>query len=244
MAKPFFWMILFSRSIASVLEGSCRSLSDGRIQEFASGQWQDLGFTSEYTCSNGVVSSTDHEVKNRTVQIPSTGPGLTGYEFCEGISPMAMVKNNTYGAATYKPGGRMASTYIAGPDASFRCNLPAPDDGFYVAVWTRYSPGVSQPQPKNCNSTLSLRNPTTGRRANALVIDRCASCVGVNHQTSDPTTPDYVVNGATVDLSTALWNYLYNDAPYGVYDIEYDGPVYGGSWDGDPDPLISPDCNP
>lgn len=138
----------------------------------------------------------------------------------------------------------MASTYLPGAYV-FRCNeFPEPDvTEYYVAVWTRYDPSLtSQPMPRNCNQSMQLSNPHNGRKATAKVIDRCASCVGVGHRTSDPTTPDSAVNGATVDLSPALFKYLYDEAPDGVYDVDYDGPVYCGSLDGDPDTLDSPDC--
>lgn len=83
---------------------------------------------------------------------------------------------------------------------------------------------------------------STNRNASAIVIDRRQSCVGVGHQASDPTTPDNWVNGATIDLSEALFNYLYDGAEAGVYDIEHDSPIYGGSDNGDPDVLESPYC--
>lgn len=138
----------------------------------------------------------------------------------------------------------MASTYP--PDAYiFRCNEFAEPDvtKYYVAVWTRYDPRLTaQPVPKNCNQSIQLTNPHNGKKATAKVIDRCPSCVGVDHQTSDPTMPDSFVNGATVDLSPSLFKYLYDQAPDGVYDIEYDGPVYGGSYDGSPDQLTTPNC--
>lgn len=86
----------------------------------------------------------------------------------------------------------------------------------------------------------------TNRNASAIVIDRCQSCVGVGHQASDPTTPDNWVNGATIDVSEALFNpiCLYDGAEAGVYDIEHDNvsPIYGGSDNGDPDVLESPCC--
>ena len=140
----------------------------------------------------------------------------------------------------------MASVYIASDDAAFRCDVKPPDDGLYVAVWTRFDPNLdkvgSQPQPKNCGQILHLTNPKTGVSSHAMVIDRCQSCVGVGHQASDHNTPDNLVNGATIDLSVALWEKLYPGAPYEVYDIVYDGPLYGGSDDGPPDSLANPYC--
>ncbi|KAK5705833.1 hypothetical protein LTR17_021313 [Elasticomyces elasticus] len=137
----------------------------------------------------------------------------------------------------------MASVYNANRQDAFRCNNPPPADDYYVAMWTRYHPvpvGHSQDAPRNCNSTLMVRNPKLNTSALAMVIDRCASCVGAGHQTSDPTTPDTTVNGATIDLSENLWRYLFNNAEGSVYNIEYDGDIYGGSLDGAPDVLSAP----
>ena len=136
----------------------------------------------------------------------------------------------------------MASVYLP-VKPIFRCDVQPPASNYFVAVWTRFSPGQeSQPQPKNCNDWLMLENPKNGRTATALVIDRCASCVGVGHQTSDSTISDSLVNGATVDLSPELFAYLYEGAVEGVFDVVYNGSIYGGSWDGDPDILKSPKC--
>lgn len=140
----------------------------------------------------------------------------------------------------------MASVYT--PDQYiFRCNqVPQPDvQKYYVAVWTRYNSSlVSQLMPKNCNQTLLVKSSMNGKSASAKVVDRCASCVGIHHQTSHPNTR--YVNSATIDLSPALFRYLFNVenavASGGVYDVEYSGPVYGGSWDGEPDPLDNPIC--
>lgn len=137
----------------------------------------------------------------------------------------------------------MASVYIASNEAAFRCDLEPPADGLYVAVWTRFNPELpSQPMPKNCGEILHLTNPKTGASSHAMVLDRCQSCVGVGHQASDHSTPDNLVNGATIDLSVALWNKLFDGAPHEVYDIVYDGLVYGGSNDGPPDKLVNPYC--
>ena len=137
----------------------------------------------------------------------------------------------------------MASVYYPGKPV-FRCDIQPPASNYFVAVWTRYVPDQeSQPQPKNCNEWLTLENPKNGRTATALVIDRCASCVGVGHQMSDLTVSDSFVNGATIDLSPDLFRYLYEGAHEGVYDITYNGSIYGGSWDGDPDDLKDPLCS-
>lgn len=133
----------------------------------------------------------------------------------------------------------MASTYDADTTSIFRCNAAPPSDGYFVAFWTQYRAGsISQPQPLNCNHSVRLTNPRLDRTATAFVIDRCASCVGVGRKVNDPTTPDCLVNGATVDLSPDLWNFLYAGAPPSVYDIEYEGDVYAG-WDADPSPLTA-----
>ena len=142
----------------------------------------------------------------------------------------------------------MASTYDATTGSAFRCDSVPPDNGFYVAFWTQYreSTDGSQPQPLNCNQSLRLTNPRLGITADAMVIDRCASCVGVGHQVNDPTTSDCLVNGATIDLSSKLWQHLFAGAPGSVYDIEYDGAVYPG-WDDEPAALThltSAQCSP
>ncbi|KAI7309155.1 hypothetical protein KC340_g10827 [Hortaea werneckii] len=174
--------------------------------------------------------------------LAQSGTGATGNSFCTGSQ--LSTRSDTYGKATYLPGSKMASVYDPDPlTAVFRCDLPPPEDEFYVAMWTRYDPNVvSQPQPRTCGDRLTVRNPTTGKSQDAMVIDRCASCVGVDHQTSDPTTPDALVNGATIDLSPALWNILFDGAPFSVYDIDYDGETYAGSLDGEPDALVDPNC--
>lgn len=137
----------------------------------------------------------------------------------------------------------MASVYVP-VKPMFRCNIQPPASNYFVAVWTRFIPGEqSQPQPKNCNEWLALENPKNGRTATALVVDRCASCVGVAHQMSDSTVSDSLVNGATVDLSPGLFSYLYEGAVEGVFDVLYNGSIYGGSWDGDPDDLRNPNCD-
>ena len=139
----------------------------------------------------------------------------------------------------------MASVYVASDNDKFRCDIKPPADGMYVAVWTRYDHALTaQPKPKNCGEMIHLTNPKTGVSSDAMVIDRCASCVGVGHQISDNSTADNFANGATIDLSVKLWNKLYNNAAYAVYDIEYSGPVYGGSESGSPDALVNPYCLP
>lgn len=74
------------------------------------------------------------------------------------------------------------------------------------------------------------------KSASAQIIDRCASCVGVGHALGDPTTPDNLANGATVDLSRDLWNHLSDGAAGDVFDVEYDGDALLG-WDEPPTPL-------
>lgn len=235
-------------------EGGCQTLPNGQVQMCASSYWQDIDCGS-YTCvdnhfiptaANNVVASAstaatqNPNVDSRASNVVISDTGTTGHWKC--LEKPVPTKEENFGTASYHPGGSMASVYA--PDSNrFRCNTQPPDSGFYVAVWTRYDASqVSQPMPKNCNQWLTLKNPKTGRTAEALVIDRCASCVGVDRQTSDLTTPDSLVNGATIDLSPALWDELYDGAEYGVYDVEYDGPVFGGSWDGQPDALTSPYC--
>jgi hypothetical protein len=170
--------------------------------------------------------------------------GETGNSHCE-KTPLPPVHEDDYGKVSYTYGGKMASVYIASDTDAFHCEIKPPADGMYVAVWTRYDPKLTeQPKPKNCGEMIHLTNPKTGVSSDALVLDRCQSCVGVGHQASDNTTADNWVNGATIDLSVKLWNKLYNNAPLTVYDIVYSGPVYGGSDSGSPDKLINPYCLP
>jgi hypothetical protein len=171
---------------------------------------------------------------------PVTGNGDVGFWYCNEKKPPT--RNERAFTASYTLGGTMASVYYPSPPL-FRCDIQPPTSNYFVAVWTRYVPTQgSQPQPQNCNEWLALENPKNGRTATALVIDRCASCVGVGHQMSDPYVSDSVVNGATIDLSPDLFHYLYENSPDGVYDITYNGSIYGGSWDGDPDELKTPYC--
>ena len=174
-------------------------------------------------------------------QNPSIGTGDVGHWYCNGEKPPT--RNNASFMASYALGGSMASVYFP-LEPVFSCNIQPPASNYFVAVWTRFVPGQqSQPKPKNCNDWLSLENPKNGRAATALVIDRCASCVGVGHQMSDSTVSDTLVNGATIDLSPELFSYLYEGAVEGVFDVLYNGSIYGGSWDGDPDDLKNPSCD-
>jgi hypothetical protein len=151
-------------------------------------------------------------------------------------------RNNTAFTASYALGGSMASVYFP-VEPVFSCNIKPPASNYFVAVWTRFVAGQqSQPKPRNCNDWLTLENPKNGRTATALVIDRCASCVGVGHQMSDSTVSDSLVNGATIDLSPELFSYLYEGAVEGVFDVSYNGSIYGGSWDGDPEDLRNTNC--
>ncbi|KAI6808341.1 hypothetical protein KC342_g18636 [Hortaea werneckii] len=238
-------------------EGVCRRESSSVVYVCASGYWQMVNDPyMQYQCaehetagSEGLSSTSAASSSEATLQTSNPSPltaqgetGATGNSFCTGNQLLA--RSDTYGKATYQTGSKMASVYDPDPfNAVFRCDLSPPQDGFYVAMWTRYDPNlVSQPQPRNCGDRLTVRNPTTGKSQDAMVIDRCASCVGVDHQTSDPTTPDNLVNGATIDLSPALWNLLFDGAPFSVYDIDYDGETYAGSLDGEPDALVDPSC--
>jgi hypothetical protein len=96
------------------------------------------------------------------------------------------------------------------------------------------------------NLSLSQKTATSGwhlRTACGLVVVRCSMFVGGAHQMSDSTVSDSLVNGATVDLSPGLFSYLYEGAVEGVFDVLYNGSIYGGSWDGDPDDLRNPKCD-
>lgn len=245
--------LLVGQSQCGPVEGTCRAVSAGKIQRYASGYWQNID-PGIFQCVNGslivgTTSSTEAGASPATqsrlstsAATESSAKGRVGAFEC--MHTPVPVRSDPYGVASYTPGGRMASTYKPGAYI-FRCNEFAQPDvpKYYVAVWTRYDPSLTaQPMPQNCNQSMQLTNPHNGRTATAKVIDRCQSCVGVDHQTSDPTTPDSLVNGATVDLSPALFKYLYNEAPDGVYDVEYDGPVYSGSLDGPPDKLDAPNC--
>ena len=245
-------------------EGSCRRESSSVVHVCASGYWQMVSdphmqyqcqghetavSEGDATASSSTVAVSSDDATVPTVHTSDASPqtaqnetGATGNSFCTGSQ--LLTRSDTYGKATYLPGSKMASVYDPNPlTAVFRCDLPSPEDEFYVAMWTRYDPNVvSQPQPRNCGDRLTVRNPTTGKSQDAMVIDRCASCVGVDHQTSDPTTPDALVNGATIDLSPALWNRLFDGAPFSVYDIDYEGETYAGSLDGEPDALVDPSC--
>ena len=234
-------------------EGSCRSGPTGQVQQYASGYWQDVSVGS-YVCVEGGLELATGSASRPTCTTcaSSLAPTQaledaytdtrTGYSECDNVS--VPFKSNAHGVASYKPGGRMASVYY--PEGYvFRCNMVAEPDvsEYYAAVWTRYDPALTaQPMPQNCNQTIKLRNNYNGRAATAIIKDRCASCVGVNHQTSDPTTLDRYVNGATIDLSPRLWEYLFDGSPDDVFDIDYDGPVYSGSPDQEPDLLTQPNC--
>ncbi|KAF4546907.1 putative glycosyl hydrolases family 18 protein 6 [Elsinoe fawcettii] len=165
-------------------------------------------------------------------------PGDTGYSFC--LNQPNVQRNTDVARASFLLGGKMASMYVADEASTFRCDeVTFPADKYFVAVWTQFSEslqGSSQPAPINCGDRIEFTNPVNGRRASGLVIDRCASCVGVGRSPADPTIGLQLVNGATVDLSVELWQYLYQGEAGAVYDIEYEGPIYMG-WSEEPDKL-------
>lgn len=247
--------MMFCQAMTCCPEGSCRTTPEGRVQICGSGYWQDTLVESYFCLEDHLVPSIVDTVPETSTketsmfgtstpyvsQSATSNEGTTGYWKCSG-HPVPRGKDE-FGLKSYRPNAAMASVYDAGSYV-FRCDVPPPRSGYYAAVWTRYNANErTQQAPKNCNQWLTFTNPMNGRTAEGKVIDRCASCVGVNRQTSDPTTPDILVNGATVDLSPALWSELYNGAPYGVYDVEYNGSLYGGSWDGEPDALNTPLCS-
>jgi hypothetical protein len=141
---------------------------------------------------------------------------------------------DSYGTRSYIIGGKMASVYDSDSSSSFRCDDVAyPHDGYYVAFYTQYDSTLeaeerSQPAPINCGQYVNFTNPLTSVSEIALVLDRCASCIGVGGQLNDPNTDQSLVNGATVDFSRALWNKIYNNAPNNVYDIQYTGKTLQG----------------
>jgi len=249
-------------------EGQCRAeLEGGFVQICASGHWQ-LVPKGSYICFDGemfpmsmetsgaALSGASHHSSPQTECRNASGTkdsavhpspsssmnaGITGHAFCNAISVPR--HEDDYYRASYTPGGTMASVYFASKTDKFSCEIEPPADELYVAVWTRYNPSlIEQPKPKNCGEILHLKNPKTGASSDAVVLDRCQSCVGVGHQVSDLTTPDSLVNGATIDLSLKLWKKLYGEAEPSVYDVVYSGPTYGGSDSGDPDKLENPFC--
>ncbi|KAF4547332.1 Hypothetical protein D9617_46g064320 [Elsinoe fawcettii] len=161
--------------------------------------------------------------------LPSVGQ--TGYSFCTSRQNVQQRKNA--GMASFQPEGRMASMYIADRSSTYRCSeVTYPDDELFVALWTQYQAdleGKSQPAPINCGQKMMFRNPVNGNEAEAVVLDRCASCVGVNRSPQDPNMGLQLVNGATVDLSAKLWDILYNGEEGAVFDIEYGGSIWAGS---------------
>lgn len=188
------------------------------------------------------IKAVSKTINVTTADDKSPKPGSVGYFVCTNTTLVPRLGNDAPGWATYRPGGKMASVYDAPRDGPFRCDIdPAPDN--YVALWTQYDAKLtSQPPPLNCGAFIKLRNPKNNVSAEAQIIDRCASCVGVGRQTSDPTTPDVFVNGATIDLSRNLWNILYDHGANNTYDIEYDGDIYPG-WHTPPSPMVDPRCD-
>jgi hypothetical protein len=229
-----------------VASGAFRCVAGAVVPLNRSTAWFPAPTTAATTLSSSVAlgqsRTATHSDLGPTVSTASTGSPFslretTGDAYCRHV-PLAK-REDRWGCATYKFGGKMASMYYADSTSVFRCDVAPPSDGYFVAFWTQYQEGdASQPQPLNCNLSIRLTNARLGRTATATVIDRCASCVGVGHQVSDPTTPDCLVNGATVDLSPDLWDFLYAGAPPSVYDIEYDGDPYLG-WDAEPSLLTA-----
>lgn len=210
-----------------------------------------ISTTSSVGSSSTVLASSLQSVSSSTSDPPSStsvpprksSPDKedVGYWYCNGKKPPTREEKSF--TACYTLGGSMASVYYP-EQPVFSCDIQPPSSNYFVAVWTRFVQGQQkQPQPKNCNEWLAIENPRNGRSATALVIDRCASCVGVGHQLSDSNVSDSYVNGATIDLSPALFSFLYEGAVEGVFDVVYNGSIYGGSWDGEPDALTDPDCS-
>jgi hypothetical protein len=223
-----------SSYFASAMIGSPSQVSQlSRIDETTAIARPSIQITSSMSADPASVTLVPYENSG-------SNKGDVGFWYCNGKQPP--VRDEEHFTASYTLGGSMASVYY--PERPlFRCNIQPPASNYYVAVWTRFVANqTSQPEPKNCNEWLTLENPKNRRTATALVIDRCASCVGVGHQMSDSSTLDIWANGATIDLSPDLFNYLYAGAEIGVYDITYNGSIYGGSWDGAPDVLKDPRC--
>jgi len=169
-----------------------------------------------------------------SVQKRPTSP-ITSSQSAPTLVPQAwQPSQDSYGIRSYAVEGKMASVYDADSNSVFRCDdLTYPSDGYYVAFYTPYNStlaieGKSQPAPANCGHHVDFKNPLTGVSATALVLDRCASCIGVGGQLNDPNTDQSLVNGATVDFSRALWDKIYNHAPNNVYDVQYAGKVLQG----------------
>jgi hypothetical protein len=175
------------------------------------------------------TSCTLSACQDSTRQVTSTQTELVP------ISHARKPSQDSYGIRSYEVNGKMASVYDADRSSTFRCDdLEYPSDGYYVAFYTRYDSTLeeeekSQPAPVNCGQNVSFTNPLTGVSEIALVLDRCASCIGVGGQLNDPNTNQILVNGATVDFSRALWNKIYNNAPNNVYDVQYSGKVLQGT---------------
>ncbi|PPJ55126.1 hypothetical protein CBER1_09967 [Cercospora berteroae] len=189
-----------------------------------------MDFSTQLASTRSISSQPSHA--------PCEVKGETGNSRC--TNQTLACRSTDRGVASYAVGGKMASMYdrLGG---AFRCDIE-PESSLYVAVWTPYNSSVqSQPRPESCGKKWTFTNPRTNASAVAMVVDRCASCVGVGRQTSDPTTADIFVNGATVDLSRDLWDLLYDGEPPGVYDIDYDGPVWLGTA-AEPDILRNPNC--
>ena len=253
MATPILaclWCVSVSHRLQqhcdSSLEGRCRPAGEDMVEICASQKWQRLP-KGAYGCFDGIwqlgISSASLKSSvtyNTTLTADNANKDVyqrsTGNAVCSGID--VIERKDMYGTATYSKNGKMASVCLASTGSVFRCDSTPPPNGYYVALWAPYNgqADASQPQPLNCNQTMTLKNPRLGRVATAKVIDRCASCVGVGFQTADPTTPECLVNGATIDMSLALWNYLFNNAAPTVYDIEYSGEAHAG-WDKQPEPL-------
>jgi len=133
------------------------------------------------------------------------------------------MQDHEWASASYKPRGRIALMYKAKYSDAFRCDPKPPPNDYYVAFWTLVNPTLNaekapQPTPRSCGMNITVSNPKMpARSAVARVIDRCAACVGVGHMMDDPTTPESAVNGATIDLSKSLFNFLYDqDKSLGV----------------------------
>ena len=230
----------------SSLEGRCRPADEDTVEICASQKWQRLP-KGTFDCVQGiwqlnVPSSPLKSSLSHSAALTADNENrddyhrLTGNAVCSGID--IAERKDLYGTATYSKNGKMASVYLASRRSAFRCDSAPPLTDYYVALWTPFNgqADASQPQPLNCNQTITLRNPRLDRVATAKVIDRCASCVGVGYQTADPTTPDCLVNGATIDMSLALWNHMFNEAAPSVYDVEYSGDAHAG-WNTQPEPL-------
>ena len=184
--------------------------------------WVNLG---------GPVECDVEGAQNRIVPT-SRGSGLTVSISPTPTTSQYATRSQIEGPTTQGP--KMASTYDADENSSFRCQNASscyPPDNMFAAVWTPVNPTVVGYQDDDlpCCEQVDISNPADGTTVKVTIIDRCCSCVGkCKSYGNDPSCGGFVPNGATIDLSPQAFQALFKQTT-GVFPVEYSGSAWLGT---------------